>query len=72
MISYQDFSFRTKPLEEGKMSIKQLRKGIKRAYGISEVGDVLEKFLVQFSKLELRWIHTHIEHSLDKKYKIGI
>ncbi len=64
--------FRRKPLEPKKMSIKKLRRKIKKAPGISEVSDVIENFLTQFSKLELRWIFTGIKYKLDKKYDIGI
>ena len=64
--------FRRKPLEKGKMSIRKLRKGIKKAYGIGEVGDVLVKFLTQFSKLELLWIDAELRHNLNKKYDVGI
>lgn len=64
--------FRRKPLEKGKMNIKKLRKKIKKANGISEVGDALEIFLTQFSKLELRWIDSHIRYGLNEKYNIGV
>lgn len=64
--------FRRKPLEKGKMSIRKLRKGIKKTGWIGEVGDVLDKYLCQFSKLELRWIHSHIVYGLNKKYNIGL
>ena len=65
-MSYDDF--RSKPLEKGKMSIRSLRKGIKKSIGICEVGDVLEKFLTQFSQLELLWIQTEIQYKLKEKY----
>jgi len=68
-MNYEDF--RRKPLEKGRMSIKKLRKEIKKAYGICETGNVLRKFLCQFSKLEIRWIYTEIVHNLDEKYNIG-
>lgn len=64
--------FRRMPLEKGKMSIRKLRKGIKKSHGIGEVGDVLVKFLTQFSKLELRWIDTEIRCNLNEKYDVGI
>lgn len=67
-----DDEFRRKPLEKNKMSITKLRKEIKKARGIHEVGGVLDIFLTQFSKLELRWIYSHIKYRLDKKYDVGI
>ena len=64
--------FRRMPLEKGKMSIRKFRRGIKKSRGIFGVGDVLEKFLCQFSKLELRWIDTEIRCNLDEKYDVGV
>jgi hypothetical protein len=65
----EQYDWRDKPLEKGKMSIKQLRKAIKKSPGISGVGEALEKFLTQFSKLELLWIETEIKYKLKEKYK---
>lgn len=67
--SYNDF--RNKPLKKGKMSVRKFRKRLRKAPGIWEVGEVIEKFLTQFSKLDLRWLYSDIKHKLDKKYNIG-
>ena len=70
MTEEDDWNFRHKPLEKGKMSIRKLRRAIKKAPGIHEVGLAIETFLCQFSKLELRWIRVEIEHKLEEKYNI--
>ncbi|MFW9971327.1 MAG: hypothetical protein ACFFDF_14130 [Candidatus Odinarchaeota archaeon] len=67
---YMDF--RMKPLEKNKMSVKKFKKKLHKGDGgIIEIGDILETFLTQFSKLELRWIYLHIKYSLEKKYNLS-
>ena len=63
--------FRRKPLKKKKMSVRKLRKGIKKAEWIGDVGNVLEIFLCQFSKLELRWINVEIMCTMTDKYDVG-
>lgn len=62
--------FRNEPLIKGKMSVRKLRKSLRKHIGICEVSDILESFLTQFSKLELLWFHTEIEH-LKEKYNFN-
>ena len=64
-----DKDFRNKPLGEGNMSIKKLRKKLKKVKDIQDVGIAMRKYLTQFTLLELRWISTEINYNLLKKYK---